>query len=47
MKITSINLMSLLTVPLSIYLIVSGRVSWEIVCFVWLMEFELDVKLRR
>ncbi len=46
MRIKSINLLALLTIPLSIYLVVSGIVDWEIVCLIWLMELELNVKIK-
>ena len=46
MRIKSINLMALITIPLSLYLMISGLVDWEIIALVWVMEFELNVSLR-
>lgn len=45
--INSINLFAIVTIPLSIWLVATGRVDWWVVVFVWLMEIELTLKLRR
>ncbi len=46
MKIETINIFALVTIPLSILAIVYGIVDWPVVCLIWLMKFELNVKIR-
>ena len=44
MIIKSINLMALATIPLSIWLGCTGRVSWELLVLIWLMECNFDLR---
>jgi len=46
-KITSINLVALITIPFSIWLGFSGRVDWWLIGLIWLMGLELNLKLKR
>jgi len=46
MRITSMNLVVLVTVPLNIWLGCTGRVDWWVIALIWSLEFKLNLKLR-
>lgn len=43
MIIKSINLMALVTIPLSIWLGCTGCVGWDLLVLIWLMECSIDL----
>jgi len=38
--------MCIVTIPLSLWLGCSGRVDWDIIILVWLLECEIEYKLK-
>jgi hypothetical protein len=46
MIIKSVNLLVFVSLPLSIWLGLSGQVSWPTLVLIWLMHCSLDLKFK-
>lgn len=47
MKLKSINLLAVITIPLSLWVGFSGQLSWWAILLIWLMSMSINLSLQR